>query len=190
MKIILASTSPRRLSLLQGLGFEIVSKAPNIDETQLPNEKPVEMVQRLAKLKIEALNIKTDVPIIGADTIVSLDHIVLGKPKDVADAIRMLTLLSGQTHEVITGYAVKKDQHEYIGYVSTFVTFRTLSEREIMHYIEIDKPFDKAGAYAIQTAGASLTNHIKGSYTNIIGLPINEVLIALDKVSNNPAMTG
>lgn len=185
MQIILASTSPRRLYLLQSVGFEVLSKAPNIDETPLVEEDPITLVQRLAKLKAEALNITTDRPIIAADTIVVLDSMILGKPKDRADAIRMLTLLSGKTHKVITGYAVKRGQQAHIGYVVTSVTFRILSEQAIINYIEIDNPLDKAGAYAIQTAGSCLTDRINGSYTNIIGLPIQEILTALSKISSH-----
>lgn len=194
-QVFLASSSPRRLQLLQALGFEVQVIVPDVDETQLAEELPADMVVRLAKNKANAARIKEqkqskekqinpiDLPIIAADTIVCLKDIVLGKPQDQDDAIRILHLLSGKMHRVVTGYAVKKGEQEKIGFVTTEVTFRELTEEQILTYVQTGEPLDKAGAYGIQGLGACLIDHINGSYTNVIGLPVNEVLKALGNLN-------
>lgn len=182
MHILLASSSPRRLELLKAVGLKVKTIAPDVLEVQLKGESPTEMVGRLAKLKADTVYTKTptQLPIVAADTIVCLEGMVLGKPLDKIDAVRTLKMLSGKEHEVITGYIVRKEADEIMGIVTTKVSFRTLKETEIYSYIETGEPLDKAGAYAIQGAGASLVDHITGNYTNVIGLPVNEILKALN----------
>jgi septum formation protein len=182
MNIILASSSPRRLRLLSNFGFDIHLRIPDVDETPLENENASDMVIRLAKLKANALILPEKMknwPIIAADTIVCCETQVLGKPQDKQDAVRILTFLSGKKQEVITGYALKKGIQEITGMVSTTIVFRNLSEIEIQHYVETEEPMDKAGAYGIQGHGASLLKTIHGSYSNVIGLPVDEVLMSL-----------
>lgn len=182
MKVILASSSPRRFQLLTTLGFEVLVMVPDVDEVQLAGESPQDMVVRLARLKANSVKTElnlSDLPIIAADTIVCLGDLVLGKPKNNNDAIEMLTRLSGKEHTVITGYAVKMRQHEKVGYEASKVFFRELSEAEILAYVRCGESLDKAGAYAIQGAGASLIDEVKGNYTNVIGLPVNKILTVL-----------
>lgn len=181
-RIILASSSPRRYQLLHSLGFEIEVFSPNVDETPLEFEKPDHMVMRLAKFKAETVQHKINqknLPIIAADTTVCLGSEMFGKPKDLEEAMNMLSLLSGKEHQVLTGYAVKLLHHEIINYVTTTVSFRTLTHDEIESYVKTGEPLDKAGAYGIQGLGACLIDHLQGSYTNVMGLPLKEILDSL-----------
>lgn len=181
--IILASGSPRRLQLLQGLGFEVEVMVPHVDETPLADENPYDMVLRLASLKANAISLpvhRLDYPIIAADTTVFCDNRILGKPADEQDAINMLHFLSGKEQAVITGYAVKERQGVRVGHVSTRIRFRILSRTEITRYVSTGECFDKAGAYGIQGFGAGLISTITGSYTNVVGLPLDEILLALN----------
>lgn len=187
--IILASSSPRRLHLLQALGFHVHTLNPNVDETPLKGEKPKELVLRLAKLKLDAIEaedsfnrfkgFEVNIPIIAADTIVCLGDQIFGKPENAEEAVRVLKILSGQEHLVITGYCIKKGASEKMGVVETRVSFRKLREEEILAYVATKEPLDKAGSYAIQGNGASLIDHVQGSYTNVLGLPITEILACL-----------
>jgi len=183
-EVILASSSPRRLQLLQSLGLSVQSFSPDVDESPLTAESPRDMVIRLARLKANAVNVLPHIPVIGADTTVCFETHVLGKPKDKEEAVRILTLLSGQEHEVLTGYAVKLGSHEEVGCETTKVSFRKLSQDEILAYIQTGEPFDKAGAYGIQGWGASLIDQVKGSYTNVMGLPLKEIQAVLRRVLN------
>lgn len=186
MRIVLASESPRRLQLLQSIGFEVIVVPPKVIEEPLIGEGPKDMVLRLAQLKANAIytvpGLPEGLPIIAADTIVCLDQIVLGKPKDNKDAARMLKMLSGRVHEVITGSIVKIGSNEKLISVTTEVSFRVLSEAQIDYYVKTGESLDKAGAYGIQGIAASLTDQIKGSYTNVMGLPVNEILQALKEL--------
>ncbi len=187
MNIILASSSPRRLALLGNFGFDIHLKTPEVDETPLENENPAEMVIRLAKLKANAVFLEENMknwPIIAADTTVCCENQILSKPENKQDAIRILSFLSGKKHEVITGYCIKKDKQEISGIVKTEIIFRNLSQDEIKRYVETEEPLDKAGAYGIQGYGASLVKTINGSYSNVVGLPVDKVLMALDSLKN------
>lgn len=185
MNIILASSSPRRLMLLSNFGFDIQVRIPDVDETPLENENATDMVIRLAKLKANALLLPENMknwPIIAADTTVCCETQILGKPQDKQDAIRILSFLSGKKHEVISGYCIKKDKQLIAGLAITKIVFRNLSKNEIKLYVETEEPMDKAGAYGIQGHGASLIKAINGSYSNVIGLPVDKILASLNSL--------
>lgn len=124
-----------------------------------------------------------DAVVVAADTVVALGPARFEKPKDRADAVHTLRLLAGRRHEVITGYCVRGTHSERTGAVSTWVTFRQLSDGEIERYVETGDPMDKAGSYGIQGEGGCLVDHVEGSYTNIMGLPLAEVIAAIEAVS-------
>ena len=173
MKIILASGSPRRQELLTSIGLKFEIYRPDVDETRLVGEAPVEYCRRLAGLKAETgAREFPDSLIIAADTIVFVDGEILGKPSDREDALRMLRLLSGREHEVITGLAVWKSRVLTVKDVHTLVKFRELEESEILEYYGAGESDDKAGAYAVQGRGALLIEGIKGDYFNVVGLPL------------------
>jgi len=183
-KIILASSSPRRKELLEriGLRFEVIPS--EIEERAIAGETPIEHVMRLAKEKTfeVANNLKASC-IIGADTIVLLDGEILGKPAGEDEARRMLQRLSGREHKVITGFCIfETDTKELItDYTVTRVMIKDLTEEEIEAYLKTEESFDKAGGYAIQGKGSFLVKEIKGSYTNVVGLPLCEVVEALQR---------
>lgn len=182
MRYILASQSPRRRELLSLLWDSFETCPAEIDET-LQGGCPLEQeVQRLASEKaLAAARENPDAVIIGADTLVELDGLVLGKPRDEADARRMLSLLSGQTHRVLTGAAVVlPEQKVYTLRNSTKVTFRPLSAEEIDAYVATGDPLDKAGAYGIQGRGAVLVAGIHGDYYSVMGLPVAQLYELLD----------
>ena len=183
-ELILASNSPRRRSLLEQAGLEFSVIPSDIDEDAVAMSSPDAYTRKLAECK--AMDISDRYPdswVIGADTIVVIDDIVLGKPGSGEDARRMLKKLSGQTHQVITGYCVccKNKNRFFSDIVKTDVMFRDLSDEEIEWYIDTGEPFDKAGAYAIQGMGVLLVKRINGSYTNVVGLPVCEVVELLIK---------
>ncbi|MBW1894649.1 MAG: septum formation inhibitor Maf [Deltaproteobacteria bacterium] len=178
-ELILASKSPRRKYLLEqaGLAFSIIPS--NIDEEAIDVPDPESRVKILAEKKATDIAEKyPDSWVIGADTIVFIRNTVLGKPNSKEDARNMLKQLSNQTHQVFTGYSVccKAADHFFSDTVKTDVLFKNLSEEEIEWYIHTDEPFDKAGAYAIQGLGTFLVRRINGSYTNVVGLPVCEVI--------------
>ena len=178
-KLILASQSPRRRYLLNQAGLEFEVIPSRFDEDQVPLTAPEDYVRILAKAKAEGVaNTHESDWIIGADTIVLMDGAVLGKPGSVDDARRMLHRLSGRIHQVLTGFAVccREKAHLFSQVVTTDVYFKALSPDEVEWYIHTDEPFDKAGAYAIQGLGTFLVKAIKGSYTNVVGLPVCEVI--------------
>lgn len=177
-KLILASGSPQRSNLLRaaGLDFEII--VPNIDEFLLPDEAPATFVCRTAREKAESLSANNAV-ILAADTVVVDGKLILGKPADVANAAAMLRSLSGRTHEVMTGVCLRFPERTECFHIETRVTFRKLSEKEILDYIATGEPMDKAGAYAIQGGAAKMVRRVEGSYSNVVGLPLCEVIEAL-----------
>lgn len=184
MDIILASASPRRKEILgnTNLKFEVIKS--DIDEVILPEESPCQVVMRLAYEKSMDISYNNkNKLIIGADTIVCLDNIILGKPKDKLDAIEMIKKLSGRTHQVITGISlINLDSNKkIIDYVVSNVKFKKLSHEDIMDYIQTNESLDKAGAYGIQGYGALLVEEIKGDYFNIVGLPISKLSDLLKK---------
>lgn len=183
MTWVLASTSPRRKELLAqagfsytGFNFELV--APDIDETPKANELAADYVCRLAIEKAEAgliLSAQFNQPkVLGSDTIVVLNGAILGKPVDAEDAKRMLTMLSGNTHEVMTAVALTDGQQTLTRLCSTHVSFCALSAADIDAYIASGEPMDKAGAYGIQALGGCFVKSISGSYSAVVGLPLVE----------------
>ena len=179
-KILLGSASPRRRELLQSLGltFEVVA-APGIDET-FPSGLSCEQIpQHIALQKAKGYTLADDQLLITADTIVWLDGQVLGKPVDAEDACRMLRLLSGHTHQVVTGVALTTSQWTRSFSSLTHVTFAPLSEEEIRSYVDRFSPLDKAGAYGIQDAGGMFVESISGDYYTVMGLPLCSVSKAL-----------
>lgn len=180
--IILASASPRRVELLHSAGITFEVRPGEIDETYLDGEAPEAHVLRLAGEKARAVAARAAGRFfIGADTIVVSQGEVMGKPRDAADAERMLGKLSGTSHEVITGFSVfdRETGREIAEAVKTLVYFKPLRTDEIQAYIATGCPFDKAGAYAIQGNAACMIRRIEGSYTNVVGLPLCEVVEAL-----------
>lgn len=178
MRFILASASPRRKELLEQIGakFDIL---PATGEEVITKELPGEVVMELAKQKAEeiAKTAEADTLVLGADTVVAYEGKILGKPKDEADALRMLTMLSGKEHEVYTGVALidNRDQSMENFFERTKVTMYPVSEEEIRDYIAGGEPMDKAGAYAIQGLGAKFIQKIEGDYNNVVGLPIGRI---------------
>lgn len=180
--IILASASPRRAELLESAGIRFVVVPGHIDETPLPRELPIDHVLRLAREKgAEVARREEGRFFIGADTIVLCDGEIMGKPRDNHDASRMLARLSGRSHQVITGFSVfdRESGRTVTRAVSTDVTFKTLTSEEIEAYVATGCPLDKAGAYAIQGGAAYMVERINGSYTNVVGLPLCEVVAVL-----------
>ena len=174
--LILASASPRRRELLAQAGFVFEVIAADVPEIRQPGEDPIHFVTRLAREKAESVIAREGVPpdaiVLGADTVVVVDEEVLGKPGDAADAARMLRLLSGQTHQVITGVCLAKGRERQRAAEVTFVRFATLSDEEIDAYIATGEPLDKAGAYAIQGRAGRWVPRIHGCYFNVVGLPL------------------
>lgn len=174
--IILASNSPRRRELLQQIGVRFRVHAVDIDETPLQEESPLHYVQRIAAEKSVACadQLKTSDPVLAADTAVVLNGIIMGKPKDQADALFMLRQLANQTHQVYSAVSLRINEAHHEAVSITNVTFRALSDAEILAYWHTGEPADKAGAYAIQGLGALFVQHIQGSFSGVVGLPLFE----------------
>lgn len=180
--IVLASASPRRVELLQFAGITVSVRPSGIAEELLPDETPEAHAMRLARDKArDVAKFGNGRFFIGADTIVVSEDEIMGKPRDAADADRMLRKLSGKVHQVITGFSVIDtiSDTEITDAVKTQVFFKELRDDEIHTYIASGCPFDKAGAYAIQGDAAHMIRKIEGSYTNVVGLPLCEVVEAL-----------
>ena len=173
--IVLASASPRRRELLEQLGLEFVVAAPDIDETPLAGEQPVAYVRRLAIAKAVAVVAPVDALVIAADTTVDLGGDILGKPVDGADAAAMLRRLSARTHRVHTGVALRLGDRVVDDVITSLVTFTPLTESSIEWYVTTGEPLDKAGAYAVQGAGGVFVQRVRGSLSNVIGLPLHTV---------------
>jgi len=183
--IVLASASPRRSELLQSAGISFTVVPGDIDETPFHSEEPVAHVLRLAEGKAREVASRAEGRFfIGADTIVLCDREIMGKPCDNADAGRMLRRLSGRVHQVITGFALLDRSTGKVASrtVSTDVTFKPLTDAEITAYVSTGCPLDKAGAYAIQGGAAYMVERIDGSYTNVVGLPLCEVVETLREI--------
>ena len=182
--LVLASASPRRRELLTQAGFSFQVHPAHIPEDPHPNEDPIAYVTRLAREKAEAVfaeitkaaasdkRASAPLQVLGADTTVTLDNHILGKPENPADAARMLRLLSGRTHRVITGVALVTANHVEVAAEATAVQFLTLSDQDIAGYVATGEPMDKAGAYAIQGRAARWIPRIEGDYSNVVGLPL------------------
>ena len=180
--LILASQSPRRKYLLEQAGLDFSIIPSDIDESVVPLEAPVDYVRKLAEIKAD--DIADSYPynwVLGADTIVLIDDEILGKPESKAGALAMLQKLNGRTHQVYTGYSlICKSKNRVISKtIITDVLFKTLTDHELEWYINTPEPFDKAGSYAIQGLGTFLVKSISGSYTNVVGLPVCEVIETL-----------
>jgi len=176
--IVLVSASPRRADLLRRAGLEFTIRPSEVDETPFPGEAPGVLAERLARAKVLALPaLSFPALAIGADTVVAVADAVLGKPKDRAEARQMLRQLSGRVHEVTTAMALRTLPEETIQCERAVsrVTFAPLSDREIDWYAETGEGMDKAGAYALQGIGALFIESIAGSYTNVIGLPLDRL---------------
>lgn len=182
--IILASRSPRRRYLLEQAGIRFTVIPSDIDESRFPMTTPQPYTRALAEAKADKISdLRPEAWIIGADTIVWIDGMILGKPGTPKEARSMLERLSGQIHEVMTGYCICcRDRNRYFSEtITTRVQFKHLSAAEIAWYTHTNEPFDKAGAYAIQGLGTFLVKSINGSYTNVVGLPVCEVIAFLIK---------
>ena len=194
-EIYLASRSPRRLELLQQMGIacktvllrEETNRQRDVDETPLASENPYIYVERMAKMKAEIGVLRAKqralpiMPMLGADTIVVFNGTIFGKPADQADARRMLKLLSGTQHEVLTGVAITDGTRLLHDTSISRVRFRDLTDAEISAYIATNEPMGKAGAYAIQGMGAVFIERLEGSYSGVMGLPIFETSMLLSQ---------
>jgi septum formation protein len=182
LNLVLASASPRRKELLAQAGYDFEVIPPNIPEVRLPNEDPNAFVTRLAREKAQFVfaglmgkENSGERLVLGADTIVVTTEEILGKPTDAEDAARMLRLLSGRIHQVITGVCLLSTEATEVAAETTDVTMKELTEPEIAAYIATGEPMDKAGAYGIQGYAARWIPRIEGCYFNVVGLPIARV---------------
>jgi len=179
MKLILASASPRRAEILRDAGIVFSATPSEVDETPLPGEAPHDHVQRLAAAKAELVAARSIGPaiVIGADTVVTIDAHIIGKPRSAEDARRTLTQLAGRTHSVLTGVTlIRLPDAERIHFVEeTQVHFSPLSTEEISQYLATEESYDKAGAYAIQGRAGRYIPRIEGCYFNVVGLPLARV---------------
>lgn len=172
-RLILASESPRRRQLLSVLGYDFESMASHADETLPAGAGPVRAVRTLAVRKARAVaGVRPDAVVIGADTMVVCGKSILGKPADAADAVRMLGLLSGRSHRVLTGLCVIGKGREICAVEETKVTFTRLTARDMAAYAATGEPLGKAGGYAIQGAAGKFIRRIEGCYFNVVGLPL------------------
>lgn len=172
MQLILASASPRRKELLGLYGIPFTVRAADIDETMDPDKPPFDEVARLSREKALAVSREPEDVVVAADTIVVCGGTVLGKPKDEAQAIEMLGLLSGRTHQVMTGCTVLRNETCETFTEVTDIHFRPLSPGEIRRYVSTGEPMDKAGAYGIQGGAALFCQRMEGDYYNVMGLPV------------------
>ena len=170
--LVLASRSPRRSEILRQAGIPFTVRAADVDESVLPGERPGAYVQRLAEAKARAVAAAREETVLGADTTVVIAGEILAKPADARDAHRMLALLSGRRHEVLTGICMRRGARATCDCVTTAVVFAELSEREIAEYVASGEPMDKAGAYAIQGLASKFVERIEGDYFNVMGLPV------------------
>ena len=173
--LILASASPRRAELLRAAGLEFVVRVADIDESLRPGEAPDDYVRRMASEKAATIAERENGLILAADTTVVIKDQILGKPVSQADARRMLQLLSGEWHEVLTGVCLRQGLNERVEMETTRVKFADLSAAEVDWYVATQEPSDKAGAYAIQGFASRFIERIEGSYANVVGLPVELV---------------
>lgn len=171
-RLVLASASPRRKALLASVGVDVHVQPADVDETPLPNESPEALVSRLSAAKAEAVEAAENDMIVSADTVVVVDDEILGKPADEDDARRMLELLSGRTHRVLTGVSVRGGDRTETEVEQARVTMRFLSVADIAWYLGTGEPMGKAGAYAIQGYGSLFIPEIEGNHSGIVGLPL------------------
>ena len=171
--LVLASASPRRQELLRNAGIPYEIQPAHVPEDPLPGEQARECAERLAREKAQAVaKHRPQETVLGADTVVVIDNQILGKPTDPADAARMLRLLAGRDHQVITGVCVVRDGQIEVSSETTNVTMSEITEQEITDYVATGEPMDKAGAYAIQGIASRWIPRIVGDYSNVVGLPV------------------
>jgi septum formation protein len=173
--LVLASSSPRRAEILRQAGIPFSVRVAPVDETPHDGERPEDYVRRLAGQKAMAVEAVHDDVVLGADTTVVIDSIMLAKPEDLADARRMLGLLSGRRHEVLTGIALRHSGGLIRDWAVTGVWFQPMTDTEIHDYAASGEPMDKAGAYAIQGLASKFIEKIEGCYFNVVGLPVSLV---------------
>ena len=191
MKIILASSSPRRIDILQNIFDDLIIRPPFIDEKILPNDFPIQFSERTSKEKAESVaKLITGYDsflIISCDTIVTIKNRIIGKPSDLDDAINIIQTLNGREHEVISSITLLYEENKKIKQItsteSTCVKFKTLNDKEIVNYLNLINYIDKAGAYAIQEHGELIINSIQGSLTNVIGFPLRLFFSMLSEVN-------
>ncbi|RZV37583.1 MAG: septum formation inhibitor Maf [Chromatiales bacterium] len=179
LSLHLASTSPRRREILAALDIDFKVARVDVDEAPRDGESPGDMVVRLALAKAGAAVVDVADLALGADTAVVIDEQTLGKPADQADCLRMLELLSGRAHKVVTGVALCGENKTWTALSETDVYFREISRDEALAYWHSGEPCDKAGAYAIQGLGGAFVERIEGSYSNVVGLPVFETVALL-----------
>ena len=183
--IILASGSPRRLTLLSDYGFDVTVIKPDFDESIVTERDPEKLVCLLAKGKNECIDMPHEL-VLSADTVVVLDGKILGKPKDRDDAFNMLRALSGRTHKVLTGVCISKGGKRALFCECSNVTFYELTDRQINKYIETGSPFDKAGSYGVQDdMGIGFVRSVTGELSNVIGLPMGRVISEINKIQGD-----
>ena len=170
--LVLASQSPRRSEILRAAGFEFTVRHAAVDESPLAGERPRDYVERLAEMKARAVEASPEETVLGADTTVVIEGEMLGKPADDEDARRMLRLLAGRRHEVLTGICLRRASAVSRDCAVTAVWFAPMSEAEIESYILSGEPMDKAGGYAIQGLASKFIERIEGCYFNVVGLPV------------------
>ncbi len=173
-QLILASASPRRAALLNQLGLVFAVRAFDIDETRRQGEPVEDTVRRLAWTKADTAARDASIPALGADTVVSIDGVVLGKPADRSEGLEMLGMLSGRSHDVLTAVAIVLGARSELALSRSRVAFRTISHAEARAYWDSGEPRDKAGGYGIQGIGGIFAERIEGSYSGIVGLPLAE----------------
>ena len=183
MNIILASQSPRRRELLGLFRVPFAVRVADIDETMDLRKPPCDEVARVSRMKAEAVPREDGDVVIAADTIVVCDGEVLGKPRDEADAVRMLGLLSGRDHQVMTGMTVLRGEKRVTCTEVTDIHFRELSHREIENYVATGEPMDKAGSYGIQGGAALFAEKMVGDYYNVMGLPVCRLAMILREIA-------
>ena len=187
MEFVLASSSPRRQRILSAVGFQCNVSAPTASEEYHAGEPPAAYAQRSAQAKYDSVRPHhPSAIIIAADTIVSVGHHVLGKPRDKEDATRMLSLLSSRWHRVLTALTVGSPSQIRSTLTESLVKFRAISSPEISLYLATGEPMDKAGAYGLQGSGAMLIEKIEGSCTNVAGFPLESFFLALLDILSAP----
>lgn len=186
MPLVLASSSPRRKELLKTLGIKFEVIPSHVDEVRFHAESPEDFALRASTEKALAVarDLTVDSVVIGADTIVVVDGEILGKPRDKEEAKSMLSKISGREHKVITGFSIVKAKTEvlHVEYLESRVKIKALAAWEIEGYIKTAEPMDKAGAYGAQGIGAFMVEEIQGSFTNVVGLPLAQLVDALTKL--------